>query len=1022
MRKKKGHNTGTGNFPKGVYAIKKNIFCYILAGMVLLGLVYLVSIFWMYRQQDAVRYEEWKGTVEHIYTSQLREAKKNLQSLLLAMQEHSALKKTFIQRDRKKLLEMNRSLQQNLSQDYHITHFYFHTPDRINFLRVHQPHRYGDTIHRITLYQAEKSGKVASGLEIGTLGTLTLRAVIPWYTEGQLIGYVELGRELASIVSCFPQSDTVDGYLLTVKKQYIEQQGWIRGMNMLHRPADWAAFSDRVVMSNTLPERFAYLGSEQAEQQYKIQTFLHRVILPENMFYMIYEHPLRDVSGRNVGTLLLVHDELRKLLLARRMNNFFLLTLLGLSVLLLVIYYHILRKTELQLAQAGAVLEESQRFLAQTQQIAGLGSWRQHFSDSAGSKQDCPQADQQDCPQDWSPELYSILELNPATTKASLASFLDVVHPDDRQQVSDTYTEAVRNNSSFCIEHRLLMQDGRIKYVLERGETEHDNDGRPVQAIGSVLDITARKKIEQDLIEAQQHAEAANQAKSKFLAHMSHELRTPMNAIIGMSKIALKTELTEEQRNYIHKAHISAEQLLGILNDILDFSKIEAGKMDLEIITYPLHTVFDNLYNLIGLKAAEKGLLLHIDIADNVPDTLQGDPLRLGQILVNLVNNAIKFTEKGSVAVAVSLLERTATQVLLHFNVTDTGIGMTSEQQKRLFQLFCQADSSTTRKYGGTGLGLSICKRLVEMMGGEIQAKSVYGQGSSFHFILPQQIGNPLTHDERRSRIPEDITVLQGCKILLVEDNLINQEVAQLMLRRQGMEVTAVSNGKEALSALREQEFDGVLMDIQMPVMDGYTACAAIRKDPQYKELPIIALTANVMADDRKKSKEAGMNAHIGKPFKEKEMFGIMARFIRPASSVGTRKERAEKKRGKEPVSLFALQGIEVGKGMENTMNDPAVYRQVLQLFRKDQSQFLQQFQEAQTGDDSKVPIRLAHTLKGIAATIGATRLQEQALQLETLCRQDRPDKEREEAREKQFRRVCKELNAIFAELDRFFE
>ena len=1010
MRKKKGHNAGKGKSPKGVYAIKKNIFCYILAGMVLLGLVYLVSVFWMYQQQDAVRYEEWKGTVEHIYTSQLREAEKNLQSLLLVLGENSVLKKKFIQRDRKKLLEMSHSLQQNLSKEYHITHFYFHTPDRISFLRVHQPGRYGDTIDRFTLRQAEKSGKIASGLEIGPLGTLTLRAVMPWYAKEQLIGYVELGKELASIISYFPKSDTVDGYLLTVKKQYIEQHGWIQGMTMLHRPADWAAFSDRVVMNNTLSERFAYLGSEQAEREHKIQTFLHRVILPENMFYMVYKQPLLDISGRNVGTLLLVHDEFKKLLLARRMNNFFLLTLLGLSVLLLVIYYHVLRKTELQLVQAGAVLEESQRFLAQTQQIAGLGSWRQHFSEN-----------KQDGLQNWSPELYSILELDPAKTKASLASFLDVVHPDDRQRVSDTYTESVGNNSSFCIEHRLLMQDGRMKYVLERGETAYDDDSRPVQAIGSVLDITARKKIEQDLIEAQQHAEAASQAKSTFLANMSHELRTPMNAIIGMSKIALKTELTEEQRNYIYKAHISAEQLLGILNDILDFSKIEAGKMDLEIITYPLHTVFDNLHNLIGLKAAEKGLLLHIDIADNVPDTLQGDPLRLGQILVNLVNNAIKFTEKGSVAVAVTLLERTATQALLHFSVTDTGIGMTAEQQKRLFQLFCQADSSTTRKYGGTGLGLSICKCLVEMMGGEIQAKSVYGQGSCFSFILPQQIGNPLIQCERRTCIPEDIKALQGSHILLVEDNVINQEVAELMLRRHGIEVTVVSNGKEALSALTEQEFDGVLMDIQMPVMDGYTACAAIRKDPQYKDLPIIALTANVMADDRKKSKQAGMNAHIGKPFKEEEMFAIMAQFIPPICpaspvSVGT-KERQGKKGRKAPVSLFALQGIEAGKGMENTMNDPAVYRQVLQLFRKDQSQFLQQFQEAQTGDDSEVSIRLTHTLKGIAATIGATRLQEQALQLETLCRENGPQEEIE----RHFQRVCKELNAVFAELDRFF-
>jgi two-component system sensor histidine kinase/response regulator len=1269
MRQKRENNTAAKKLPQGVYAIKKDIFCYILAGMVLLGLVYLFSVFWMYRQQDAARYQEWKRTVDDIYTDRFGEAEKNLRALLLVLRENPVLRQQFMDRDRKTLLETSRSLERNLRQDYQITHFYFHLPDRINFLRVHQPQRYGDRIDRVTLRQAIRTGKIASGLEIGPLGTLTLRAVIPWYAGEQLIGYLELGRELASIASVFRQSDTVDGYLLTVNKPFIERQGWIQGMAMLNRPADWSAFSDRVIMINTLPERFAYLGSEQVER-HRMQSFLHRFVFPENMFYMIHDRPLADVAGRHVGSLIFVHDELKELLLARRMNNFFLLTLLGLAVLLLVIYYHVLRRTELQLADSGTVLEESrqqlalalevaelgmwdwrpqqgdivytnaifftmlgypaedlpfkmerwielihpddlgevitarrsfldsddgfycteyrvrtadgqwkwirdvgrvvsrdhlgraerfmgvhidatrrkeaeaqmqanyehlitfmetlpdaaflkdgegrwqltnrtarelfeveeipwqgktdaelaearpawadahlaciagdqkawrekkifidyeeireedeqerifevrkmplffpngqrkalviigrditterlaekklqksEQFLAQTQQIAGLGSWRQYFPDNG---------------QEWSPEMYHILELEPATAEASLTAFLEVVHPDDRRMVGDTYTQSVLSRSSFCIEHRLLMKDGRIKYVLERGETEYDENGSPAQSIGSVLDITARKKIEQDLIDAQQQAEAASQAKSKFLANMSHELRTPMNAIIGMSQLALETELTDEQRNYIDKAHLSAELLLGILNDILDFSKIEAGKMSLEIIHYQLHTVFENLHNLIGLKATEKGLLLHIDIADTVPDALQGDPLRLGQILVNLVNNAIKFTEKGSVAVSVELMERAEKQVVLHFSVTDTGIGMTPDQRKRLFQLFSQADSSITRKYGGTGLGLSICKRLVEMMNGKIWAESVYGQGSSFHFILPQQIGNALALVEETPGLAEDIGRLHGTRILLVEDNQINQELAELILSRQGMEVTVAGNGEEALSVLSEQEFDGVLMDIQMPVMDGYTACAEIRKNPRYRDLPVIALTANVMAGDREKSKKAGMNGHIGKPFREEEMFAAMVRLIRPETPPPVPEQKPEEKEParistrKEPMSLFGLAGIEVGKGMENTMNDPEIYRQVLQLFRKDQGDFARQFQESLTGDDPDAPTRLAHTLKGIAATVGATRLQEEALHLEMLCREEGP----EEEREKQFRRVIKELDAVFAELDRFF-
>ncbi|MCI5224362.1 MAG: response regulator, partial [Candidatus Electrothrix sp. AR4] len=290
-----------------------------------------------------------------------------------------------------------------------------------------------------------------------------------------------------------------------------------------------------------------------------------------------------------------------------------------------------------------------------------------------------------------------------------------------------------------------------------------------------------------------------------------------------------------------------------------------------------------NLRNLIGFKAAEQELGLHIDIPDNVPDILKGDPLRLGQVLINLGNNAVKFTQQGSVQVSVKLEEKASRRVTLHFCVSDTGIGMTQEQLSGLFQLFSQADSTTARQYGGTGLGLSISKRLVEMMGGSIWATSVPGKGSCFHFVLPMEKGDAAGKlQNERSTIP-NIDRLRGAKILLVEDNDLNQELALILLRRRGMRVTVASNGEEALLALAAERFDGVLMDIHMPVMDGYAACRAIRSNPAYKDLPVIALTANVMAEDREKTKVAGMNGHIGKPFREEEMFSVIAELIRPS-------------------------------------------------------------------------------------------------------------------------------------------
>ncbi|MCI5141079.1 MAG: response regulator, partial [Candidatus Electrothrix sp. ATG1] len=347
-------------------------------------------------------------------------------------------------------------------------------------------------------------------------------------------------------------------------------------------------------------------------------------------------------------------------------------------------------------------------------------------------------------------------------------------------------------------------------------------------------------------------------------------------------------DLDAEQKNYIEKVYSSAESLLGIINDILDFSKIEAGKLEIETISFRLEKVIEKVLCIIDLKASEKGLNLNIDVSPEVPEQLKGDPLRLGQILINLANNAVKFTSQGAIDINVKRLHERDKITLLEFCIADTGIGMSSQQKSKLFKSFSQADSSTTRKFGGTGLGLAISKKLVEMMGGTIWFESAINQGSRFYFTLPfAACQEELLDTKKVTNSVEEFLNLQGTEVLLVEDNTLNQELAKLLLTRKGISVTLANNGAEALEILQTTSFDCVLMDIQMPVMDGYTASREIRKIPQYQDLPIIALTANAMSTDQEKSKEAGMNEHVGKPFNENEIFTVMSRYIKRKNKQG---------------------------------------------------------------------------------------------------------------------------------------
>jgi len=698
-----------------------------------------------------------------------------------------------------------------------------------------------------------------------------------------------------------------------------------------------------------------------------------------------------------------------------------------------------------------------------------------------------------------------------------------------------------------------LQKDGSLVPVEIGLSPLPARQGESARVAVSIRDITERRDQEKALKEAKASAEEATEMKSMFLANMSHEIRTPMNAIIGLSHLALKTQLSAKQHDYISKVHNAGTSLLAIINDILDFSKIEAGKLDIETTDFQIDEVISSVTMITAQKAHEKGLEFLADVASSIPEQLRGDPLRLGQILTNLVNNAVKFTEQGEIRLKIELLEQTGEKVQLKFSVRDTGIGMTPEQAAKLFQPFSQADMSTTRKHGGTGLGLTISRRLVELMGGQIWIESEAGVGSTFNFTVWLEIGHTarqrivpnklqslhvLVVDdnaaareilvesmqnlaeradavssgpeaiaairERDNDVPYDVVfmdwrmpgmdgleatrlikndaslqkppaviivtafgreevreeaenlhvngflvkpvtksmlvdslvsvfatesgtgtgaaatpvvheadmLLRGAHILLTEDNEINQQIAIELLEGEGATVDVANNGREAVDILFQgsspSPYDVVLMDLQMPEMDGYQATTRIRGDIRFAQLPIIAMTAHATVEERNRCLAAGMNDHISKPIHPNILFDTVARYYRPAAAdlvappieIGAAASVATSPTNSpapapavsaQSDALPVVEGLDTADGLMRVAGNKKLYLKLLRQFVASEQDAPSRIRERLASQDRATAERMAHTVKGVAGNLGAGAVQTAAAELERAVKEGSP-------------------------------
>jgi signal transduction histidine kinase/CheY-like chemotaxis protein len=856
--------------------------------LLVLTTISIVSIYRLQRVHLDEKIGMHLGEVGQLFQMKLAEDAKVLESQINLLQLDKNIQQAYQAKERETLLHYAKPFFDAIRTKYQVTHFYFIDINKVCFLRVHNPSRYGDLVPRFTLADAMREDTPVYGIELGKFGTFTLRLVYPWRVNGELFGYIELGKEIEHLTKVLKKALDVE-WFFAINKSFLNRTDWEEGLRMMGHNGDWEQFSDVVIIDKTMhkvPPTLHEFISEFSSYEHEHLVTAFDVAIDDKQYRGGFI-PIFDAGKRELGVIIVLNDISE----AETALQTLLTILIMLSVVigsgLLGFFYFFIGSVETELHEVHdklIVTEKAKTKLAKEKtklakaKIQQQREVLQYVIDSLDHPFYIVNANN-----------YQIEIANAVTQRAcSQNTCYALLHKRSEpcKGIKNTCPlEMIKKTKKpVVMEHVHFDKEGQPINVEVHGFPIFDQAGHIIQMIEYFLDITARKQAEIALIQAKEEADAANRAKSEFIANMSHEIRTPMNAVIGFSEILASKITDKKHKNYLNSIQTAGKSLLTLINDILDLSKIEAGRLDIQYEPVNPPVIFTELQQIFSREIAEKNLEWIMEIDETLPPALFLDETRLRQVLLNLIGNAIKFTDSGYVKLCANKIytEDDHSKVDLILAVEDSGIGIPADQQTVIFESFKQQDGQSTRQYGGTGLGLAISKRLIEMMNGHIFVESTPGKGSRFEIALHEvKVASTLPFATQDNTFTPDNITFEKVRVLVVDDIESNRDLIEEYLSQVNLEVVSAENGQVALRFVEEYHPALILMDIRMPKMDGYEACRHLKDNPNTVDIPIIALTASATLNEKASIEAHGFDGYLAKPVNISELLSELSHYLK---------------------------------------------------------------------------------------------------------------------------------------------